>query len=121
MKNWDVSGDCQHWYVELDVQDAGGHLDSTWRARASTLVSRIKFATFQVALVGALPQAFKGKQRVARSKFLPVGSAAWKVQFVSSRHGTPCLVQENAPRQYDSFPQPCWFVLFMLHGPHSDT
>ena len=35
MKLWDISGDGGFWKVQLDVRDLGGHLDFTFRARAS--------------------------------------------------------------------------------------
>ena len=47
--------------VQLDVRDLGGHLDFTRRARAGTLSCRVKEATADVAIVGALPPWFSGQ------------------------------------------------------------
>ena len=44
MKGWIVSGAGNKWTVRLDVRDLGGHLDSTLRARATTLGYRISAA-----------------------------------------------------------------------------
>ena len=49
---WDVSGSGGYWNVQLEVRDLGGHLDFTLRARAVTLSSRVREATFGVASVG---------------------------------------------------------------------
>ena len=49
MKLWDISGDGGFWKVQLDVRDLGGHLDFTFRARASTLSKRVGEATVGVA------------------------------------------------------------------------
>ena len=60
MKLWDVSGDGEPWFVELDVWDLGGRLDFTRRAGAGSLSGRVKDATHEVAAVGALPLGGSG-------------------------------------------------------------
>ena len=55
MKGWSVSDAGDKWTVKLDVRDLGGHLDSTLRARATTLGSRISAAVFRVHSVAVLP------------------------------------------------------------------
>ena len=44
------------------------------RARAGTLSSRVREATFGVGSVGALPLGFGVKLGLARGKYLPAGS-----------------------------------------------
>ena len=46
-------------FVELDVQDLGGHLDFTTRAGAGTLTKSVKDARHGVAAVGALHLGFR--------------------------------------------------------------
>ena len=48
MKGWSVSDTGDKWSVRLDFRDLGGHLDSTLRARAATLGSRISAAVPRV-------------------------------------------------------------------------
>ena len=63
MKCWVVSDAGDKWSVRLDVRDLGGHLDSTFRARAVTLNSRMSAAI--------PPLDFVGKLRVLRTMHLP--------------------------------------------------
>ena len=55
MKCWAVSDSGDKWSVRLDVRDLGGHLDSTLRARATTLGCRISAAVHRVHSVAVLP------------------------------------------------------------------
>ena len=59
--------------VKLDVRDLGGHLDVTLRAVAGSSTTRVKFATTQVLVVGALPLGFQRMLGLVRSKYLPGG------------------------------------------------
>ena len=71
MKCWVVSDSGDRWSVRLDVRDFGGHLDSTFRARAVTLNSRMSAALPRVRAVAVLPLDFVGKLRVLRTMHLP--------------------------------------------------
>ena len=42
-----------HWKVELDIRDLGGHLDTTFRGRTGTVSGRIRKEIVQLAAVGA--------------------------------------------------------------------
>ena len=55
MTAWRNRNEGCFWAVNLDVRDLGGHLDVTLRAVAGTLTNRVKIATTQVPVVGALP------------------------------------------------------------------
>ena len=54
MKCWVVSDAGDKWSVRLDVRDLGGHLDSTFRARAVTLGFRMTAAIPRVRAVSVL-------------------------------------------------------------------
>ena len=84
MKLWDVAGGGGFWKVQLDVRDLGGHLDFTFRAKASTLSKRVGEATFGVAAVGALPLGFQVKLGQVRCKYLLAGLHAAEASYVSS-------------------------------------
>ena len=58
MKGWAVSGTGDKWSVRLDVRDLGCHLDSTFRARATTLGYRISASVLSVHFVAVLPLDF---------------------------------------------------------------
>ena len=49
---------CCSTMSEPPVSDLGGHLDTTCRARASTMVSRVRKLTVAVHAVGALSVSF---------------------------------------------------------------
>ena len=51
MKCWVVSDAGDQWSVRLDIRDLGGHLDSTFRARAVTLGFRMTAAIPRVRAV----------------------------------------------------------------------
>ena len=55
MKCWAVSDIGDKLSVRLDVRDLGGHLDSTLRARATTLGYRISAAVHRIHSVAVLP------------------------------------------------------------------
>ena len=71
MKGWVVTDAGDKWSVRLDVRDLGGHLDSTFRARAVTLNSRMSAVLPRVRAVAVLPLDFVGKLRVLRTMHLP--------------------------------------------------
>ena len=71
MKCWAVSDTGDKWSVRIDVRDLGGHLDSTLRARATTLGYRITAAVPRVHSVAVLPLDFCGRLRILRSMHLP--------------------------------------------------
>ena len=71
MKCWVVSDAGDKWSVRLDVRDLGGHLDSTFRARAVTLGSRMAAAILRVRAVAVLPLEFVGRLRILRTMHLP--------------------------------------------------
>ena len=71
MKDWVLSDSGDTWSVELDVRDLGGHLDTTCRRRATTLVARVVLLLARILVVMALPLDFARKLRVLRNKVLP--------------------------------------------------
>ena len=71
MRSWVLSDSGDKWSVKLDVRDLGGHLDTSYRCRAGTLVGRVLGLLDSVLLVMALPLDFAGKLRILRTKFLP--------------------------------------------------
>ena len=68
MKEWILSENGDKWSVKLDVRDLGGHLDTTHRRRATTLIGRVLGLLGALLLVMALPLTFTGMLRVLRSK-----------------------------------------------------
>ena len=70
MKGWGVSDAGDKWTVRLDVRDLGGHLDSTLRARSTTLGYRISAAVRRVHSVAVLPLDFCGRLRILRTMHL---------------------------------------------------
>ena len=71
MKCWVVSDAGDQWSVRLDIRDLGGHLDSTFRARAVTLGFRMTAAIPRVRAVAVLPLDFVGRLRILRTMHLP--------------------------------------------------
>ena len=71
MKNWAVSDTGDKWSVMLDIRDLGGHLDSTFRARAVTLGFRMSVAIPRVRAVAVFPMDFVGRLRILRTMHLP--------------------------------------------------
>ena len=69
MKDWVLSESGDKWTVKLDTRDLGGHLDTTFRRRNTTLASRVLGLLTAVLVVMALPLGFVGKLRVLRTKF----------------------------------------------------
>ena len=67
MKGSVVSDAEDRWTVKLDVRDLGGHLDSTFRARATTLGYRITAAVPRVLSVAVFPLDFCVKLRILRA------------------------------------------------------
>ena len=66
-----LSEDGDKWTVRLYVRDLGGHLETTYRKRASTLAGRVLGLLAAVLVVMALPLDCAGKLRVLRTNFLP--------------------------------------------------
>ena len=74
MKLWDG----RPWTVELDVQDLGGHLDFTRRARAGPL----SLTELRALLMVLLPLRFQDKLSLVRGKYLPAGLHAVEASYV---------------------------------------
>ena len=83
MKGWSVSDTGDNWSVRLDIRDLGGHLDSTLRARAGTLGSRISAAVPWVHSVAVLPLDYCGRLRILRSMHLPATLHGVEASLVS--------------------------------------
>ena len=83
MKEWILSETGDKWSVKLDVRDMGGHLDTTHRRRATTLIGRVLGLLGALLVVMALPLTFTGKLRVLRSNFLP-GALHWYFFYLVS-------------------------------------
>ena len=77
MKGWVVSDAGDKWVVRLDVRDLGGHLVSTFKAKAITLGCRIAAAVPRVPSVAVLPLDFCGKLRTLRAMHLPASLNLW--------------------------------------------
>ena len=60
MRNWILSEAGERWSVKLDTRDLGGHLDTTFRRRNTTLAGRILGLLTAVLVVMALPLGFCG-------------------------------------------------------------
>ena len=83
MKYWAVSDTGYKWSVRLDVRDLGGHLDSTLRARETTLGYRISAAVPRVHSVTVLPLDFCGRLRILRTMHLPAALHGVQASLVS--------------------------------------
>ena len=83
MKCWSVFDTGDKWSVRLDIRDLGGHLDSTLRARAATLGSRISAAVPRVHSVAVFPLDFCGRLRILRSMHLPAALHGVEASLVS--------------------------------------
>ena len=83
MKGWLVSDTGDKWSVKLDVRDLGGHLDSTLRARATTLGYRIAAVVPRVPSVSVFPLDFCGKLRVLRTMHIPAALHGAEASLVS--------------------------------------
>ena len=84
MKCWVVSDAGDKWSVRLDIRDLGGHLDSTFRARAVTLGFRMTAAVRCVRAVAILPLDFVGKLRILRTMHLPGALHGAEASLVSN-------------------------------------
>ena len=71
MKEWVMSQEGNKWSVKFNVQDLGGHLDSTFRGWSSTLAAGVRLVISRLVLIFALPLDFHGRVRVVRSMYLP--------------------------------------------------
>ena len=64
MKEWTLSDAEDRWSVKLDTRDLGGHLDTSYRRRNTTLAGRVLGLPAAVLVVMALPLDFAGNLRV---------------------------------------------------------
>ena len=71
LKDWVLSQEEDRWSVRFDVQDLGGHLDTTFRDWSATLAARIRLVVARLVLFFVLPLDFHGRVRVVRSMYLP--------------------------------------------------
>ena len=106
MRAWRKENEGCFWAVELDVRDLGGHLDVTLRAVAGTLSGRVKTATTQINVVGALLIGMACSNHLPRgfmvAKVLPCQS----VHLVAFMTNTPALLSlQDGPCgiAFDSF------------------
>ena len=83
MKGWVVSDAEDRWTVKLDVRDLGGHLHSTFRARATTLGYRIASAVPRVPSVAVLPLYSCGELRILRTMHIPAALHGAEASSVS--------------------------------------
>ena len=83
MKGWLVSDTGDKWSVKLDVGDFGGHLDSTYRARATTLGHGIAAVVPKVPSVSVVPLDFCGKLRFLRTMHIPAALHVAEASLVS--------------------------------------
>ena len=75
MRSWVLSDSGDKWSVKLDTRDLGGHLDTTYRGRSTTLACRVLRLLAAVLVVMALPLDFAGKLRVLRTPIFAWGLA----------------------------------------------
>ena len=118
MKDWVISDQGEHWSVELDVRDLGGHLDTTFWAWGRALVVRVLAVLRVIWLVSALPLDYWRKLRVLRTMYIPAA-----LYGVEASH----LSQSNLLKLRAAFVRACWSgrltlaqtgtVLGMLDGP----
>ena len=69
MKEWILSETGDKWSAKLDVRDLEGHLDTTHKRRATTLIGRVLGLLGALLVVMSLPLTFTGKLRVLCLKF----------------------------------------------------
>ena len=70
MKDWVLSQEGDKSSFKFDVQDLGGHLDTTFRGWSSTLAARVLLVISRLVLIFALLLDFHGRIRVVRSMYL---------------------------------------------------
>ena len=51
MKDWVMSHDGDKWSVKFDVQDLGGHLDTTFRGWSASLAARVRLVISRLVLI----------------------------------------------------------------------
>ena len=85
MASWLVTDTGDTWKVKLDVRDLGGHLDLSFRGRATTLCGRIDGVVCRAPVVQALPLDFGGGLRVLRTMFVPAALHCAEASCVSDR------------------------------------
>ena len=71
MRRWVVTDEADRWSVKQDARDLGGHLDSTFRGRSTTLATRVRLVIARLELISALPLDFHGRLRLIRSMVIP--------------------------------------------------
>ena len=107
MRNRALSEVGDRWSVKLDVRDFGGHLDTTCRRRAATLIGGDVLLLARTLFVMALP-CFDGMVRVLRTKFLPcalrgIEASALSLGLLHKLRSAFCicgLVEEDASGSY---------------------
>ena len=58
VKKWALSQEGDKWSVKFDVQDLGGHLDTTFRGWSSTPATGVRLVISRLVLFFALPSGF---------------------------------------------------------------
>ena len=84
MKDWVLPQEGDKWHVKFDVQDLGGHLDTTLRGWSATLASRVWMFIARLVLIFALPLDFHGRVRVVRSMYLPAALHGGEASLLAS-------------------------------------
>ena len=84
MKGWVLSQEGDQWSVKFDVQDLGGHLDTTFRGWSSTLAARVCLVISRLVLLFVLPLDFHGRVRVVRSMYLPAALHGIEASLLAS-------------------------------------
>ena len=79
-----LSQERDKWFVMFDVQDLGGHLDTTFRGWFSTLAARVRLVISRLVLIFALPLDFHGRVRVDRSMYLPAALHGVEASLLAS-------------------------------------
>ena len=92
MASWLVTDAGDTWTVKLDVRDLGGHLDLTFRGRATALCKRIDGVFCLSPVVHALPLDLGSRLRVLRTMLILAALYGAEASCVSDlrlcRHGS---------------------------------
>ena len=84
MKDRVLSQEGDKWSVKFDVQDLGGHLDTTLRGWSSTLAAWVRLVISRLVLIFVLPLDFHGRVRVVRSMYLPAALHGIEASLLAS-------------------------------------
>ena len=79
-----LSQEGDKWSVKFDVQDLGGHLDTTFRGWSSTLAARFRLVLSRLILIFALPLDFHGRVRAVRPMYLPAALHGIEASLLAS-------------------------------------